>query len=277
MLPSCGGLSRCRPSSRSDAMQERAQQEKAQQDQAESYQQRLACLSYEWDAVEQKDSEAIELTAEEVSAKDRTGWFKRTRWDEHLQAYPDWKLLAYAIRLPGDDEPQLQRVVQLVEELVEEAVQGLSTLSLETLRWLRSPKAQEPDAAPGMRESQPLPAAPAVPALASIARLFPWHGRQKLAAERLRQYVSSHDSSTTTAKQRKYILRLSQSLICQEVCHQPSNSGLVHFIAALGLYPETGRLRAAAQFSLLRSVIYCARALTVDIFPILVKYFRLTL
>jgi hypothetical protein len=87
--------------------QERAQQEKAQQDQAESYQQRLACLSYEWDAVEQKDSEAIELIAEEVSAKDCTGWFKRTRWDEHLQAYPDWKLLAYAIRLPGDDEPQL--------------------------------------------------------------------------------------------------------------------------------------------------------------------------
>jgi hypothetical protein len=131
--------------------QERAQQEKAQQDQAESYQQRLACLSYEWGAVEQKDSEAIELIAEEASAKDRTGWFKRTRWDEHLQAYPDWKLLAYAIRLPGDDEPQLQRVVQLVEELVEEAVQGLSTLSLETLRWLRSPKAQEPDVRPFSR------------------------------------------------------------------------------------------------------------------------------
>lgn len=135
-------------------------------------------------------------------------------------------------------------------------------------------------AAPGMRESQPLPAAPAapaVPALASIARLFPWHGRQKPAAERLRQYVSSHDSSTTTAKQRKYILRLSQSLICQEVCHQPFNSGLVHFIAALGIYPETGRLRAAAQFSLLRSVIYCVRALTVDNFSILVDYFRSTL
>lgn len=126
-------------------------QERAQQDQAESYQQRLACLSYEWDAVEQKDSQAIELIAEEASAKDRTGWFKRTRWDEHLQAYPDWKLLAYAIRLPGDDEPQLQRVVQLVEELVEEAVQGLSTLSLETLRWLRSPKAQEPDVRPFSR------------------------------------------------------------------------------------------------------------------------------
>jgi hypothetical protein len=45
----------------------------------------------------------------------------------------------YAVRLPASNEPALQRVVQLVEELVEQAVQGLSTLSLETLRWLWSP------------------------------------------------------------------------------------------------------------------------------------------
>jgi hypothetical protein len=45
----------------------------------------------------------------------------------------------YAIRMPGKGEPQLQRAVQLVED----AVQGLSTLFLETLRWLRSAQAQE--------------------------------------------------------------------------------------------------------------------------------------
>jgi hypothetical protein len=88
--------------------------------------------------VARKDSDAIERIAEEASAKDRTGWFKRTRWDEHLQAYPDWRILAYAIRIPADDKPRLQRVVKIVEELVEEAVQGLSTLSIETSRWLRS-------------------------------------------------------------------------------------------------------------------------------------------
>jgi hypothetical protein len=49
----------------------------------------------------------------------------------------------YAIRLPAADEPALQQVVQLVEELVEGAVQGLTTLSLETLRWLRSLKPKE--------------------------------------------------------------------------------------------------------------------------------------
>jgi hypothetical protein len=38
--------------------------------------------------------------------------------------------------------------------------------------------------APGVQENQPLPPA-AVLELASIARLFPWHSKQKLAAERL--------------------------------------------------------------------------------------------
>jgi hypothetical protein len=72
--------------------------------------------------------------AEEASAKDRTGWFKRTRWDEHLQAYLDWKLLSYAIRPPGDDKPELKQVVLVVEELLEQAVRRLSTLSINTLR-----------------------------------------------------------------------------------------------------------------------------------------------
>ena len=117
----------------------------AEQQEADDCKQRLVALSHAWDAIARRDSDAIEQIAEETSAKDRTGWFKRTRWDEHLQAYLDWRLLSYAVRLPASDEPALQRVVQLVEELVEQAVQGLSTLSLETLRWLRSLHAREID------------------------------------------------------------------------------------------------------------------------------------
>jgi hypothetical protein len=123
--------------------QGQSQPQTAEQKEAESYKQRLATLSQEWETIARKDSDAIERIAEEASAKDRTGWFKRTQWDKHLQAYPDWRLLSYAIRLPAADEPALQQVVQLVEELVEEAVQRLSTLSLETLRWLRSSKPKE--------------------------------------------------------------------------------------------------------------------------------------
>jgi hypothetical protein len=31
------------------------------------------------------------------------------------------------------------------------------------------------------------------------------------------------------------VLRLSQELICQDVCHQPFKSGLIHFLAALSV------------------------------------------
>jgi hypothetical protein len=52
-------------------------------------------------------------------------------------------LLSYAIRPPGDDEPELKQVVLAVEEVVEQAVRGLGTLSIDTLRWLRSAKPNE--------------------------------------------------------------------------------------------------------------------------------------
>jgi hypothetical protein len=74
--------------------------------------------------------------------------YKRTRWEEHLQAYPDWKLLAYTVRPPGDDEPALKQVGLAVEGLVEQAVCGLDTLSIDTLRWLRSARPNEADARP---------------------------------------------------------------------------------------------------------------------------------
>ena len=70
----------------SDKRQSNEQQSNEQQS---DYKQTLAYLSSSLAALKRKDSEAIDRIAEEASAKDRTGWFKRTRWDEHLQAYPD--------------------------------------------------------------------------------------------------------------------------------------------------------------------------------------------
>ncbi|KAL1797092.1 hypothetical protein ACET3X_003698 [Alternaria dauci] len=93
------------PAQEQEQEQAQGKPQTAEQKEADSYKQRLATLS-----------------PEEASAKDRTGWFKRTQWDEHLQTYPDWRLLSYAIRLPAANEPALQHVVQLVEQLVEEAV-----------------------------------------------------------------------------------------------------------------------------------------------------------
>ncbi|KAF2024024.1 hypothetical protein EK21DRAFT_118223 [Setomelanomma holmii] len=128
-----------------DKQQSNKQQELERQSDCK---QRLTRLSLSWEALKRKNSEAIDCIAEETSAKDRTGWFKRTQWDKHLQAYSDWKLLAYAIRSPRDDEPELQQVAAAVEQLVEQAVQGLSTLSIDTLRWLRSAEAKEPNVRP---------------------------------------------------------------------------------------------------------------------------------
>jgi hypothetical protein len=53
------------------------------------------------------------------------------------------KLLAYAIRLPCDNEPALKQVVLAVEEVVEQAVRGLGTLSIDALHWLQSAKPNE--------------------------------------------------------------------------------------------------------------------------------------
>jgi FtsZ-interacting cell division protein YlmF len=80
-----------------EEMQEQQQQQGEQQqsdEQQESerqsdYKQRSALLYSSLEALKREDSEAIDRMAEEASAKDRTGGFKRTRWDEHLQAYPD--------------------------------------------------------------------------------------------------------------------------------------------------------------------------------------------
>jgi hypothetical protein len=99
-------------------VQEDAQAQQGDEQQSD-YKQTLASLASSLTALKCKDSEAIDHIAEESLAKDRTGWFKRTQWDEHLQVYPDWKLLAYAIRPPGDNEPALKQVMLAVEELVE--------------------------------------------------------------------------------------------------------------------------------------------------------------
>ena len=79
--------------------EEQQQGEQQESERQSNYKQRLALLSSSLEALKREDSEAINRMAEEASAKDRTGWFKRTRWDEHLQAYPDWKLLSYARRI----------------------------------------------------------------------------------------------------------------------------------------------------------------------------------
>jgi|SRR5271154_6445065 len=46
----------------------------------------------------------------EIAKHDRTGWFNRTRWPEHL-ADRNMKHLVYASRLPDQDEKTFRRAV----------------------------------------------------------------------------------------------------------------------------------------------------------------------
>jgi hypothetical protein len=62
------------------------------------------------------------------------------------------------------------------------------------------------------------------------------------------------------------MLRLSRELICQDVCHQPFESGLIHLLAALAINPDTLRLRTVPEYSLLGSLVYCVRVLAVKAF-----------
>jgi hypothetical protein len=63
------------------------------------------------------------------------------------------------------------------------------------------------------------------------------------------------------------VLRLSHALICQELYGKPFASIVVHFLAALSIHLETSRLRTTAEFSpMLGSLVYCVRALMIEIF-----------
>jgi hypothetical protein len=61
------------------------------------------------------------------------------------------------------------------------------------------------------------------------------------------------------------MLRLSEELICQDVCHRPFDTDLIQFLAALGINPDTLRLCTAPEYSsLLGSLVYCVRVLNTE-------------
>jgi hypothetical protein len=78
--------------------------------------------------------------------------------------------------------------------------------------------------------------------------------------------MTNHTLSADIAQEEQsVVLCLSQSLICQDIYHQPFHSGLIHFLAALAINPDINRLRDAPQFaSLLSSIIYYIRVLTTE-------------
>lgn len=77
-------------------------------------------------------------------------------------------------------------------------------------------------------------------------RLFIWQGRQKELAQELWQLLDQDDEEEA---QMEGLLQLSASFIFQSVGDRPFSSGLIHFLAVLGIDEETDRLRTARNYS----------------------------
>ncbi len=93
----------------------------------------ISSVLQEWDQALEKQKLAQEKADSELAKTDRTGWFSRTRWPEHL-ADCNLRHLSHATRLPDRNETELQQIVQLVAQLLERSVSGLATLDDEIRR-----------------------------------------------------------------------------------------------------------------------------------------------
>jgi superfamily II DNA helicase RecQ len=263
----------------------------------------------EWKTTKQGHEAEAQVMEAEAAKTDRTGWFKRTGWLEHL-AERNRVHLAHAIKLPRRDEPKLNRARLVVERLVERSVCGLSSLSRETRRWLKSAQQFEIDQRPLARlqnpESQARYAGYMVmfvcyflriladeearavesseesseessadseseyssnkrlrsPDVMKDAReLFRWRGRQKELAQELWLALDGDDENA----QMGALLKVLAAFIFEPVNSSVFESGLIHFLAVLGIDAEMDRLRTAKNYSyMLAGMVYCMRVLGVE-------------
>jgi hypothetical protein len=114
----------------------------------------LERIKSEWSAVRASHEKTLEQLEEDILQQDRTGWFNRTGWPEHL-GKRHLRYLAHATRLPDRDEIVLQEAVRVVNLLMKQAVAGLSTFDIELRRWIKSTQQTEPDRRPIARLQNP--------------------------------------------------------------------------------------------------------------------------
>lgn len=105
-------------------------------------------------AAREKREETLVQAEESVARTDRTGWFNRNGWAEHL-AGRNLAHLSSASGLPKREEKLLWQACKVTELAVEQSVAGLSTLAHETRRWLKSANREECDVRPIARLQNP--------------------------------------------------------------------------------------------------------------------------
>ena len=91
--------------------------------------------------------------------------------------------------------------------------------------------------------------------------LFCWKGRQKVLAMELWEALDREEKEA----QMEALVEVLASFIFEPVGDRPFSSGLVHFLAVLGIDAEMDRLREAKHYSyMLAGVVYCVRVLGVE-------------
>ncbi|KAF4546948.1 Orsellinic acid-like protein [Elsinoe fawcettii] len=107
-----------------------------------------------WREEVDKRKEALEVMEASAAKQDRTGWYHRTGWHDHLRN-SNMRHLSRAGRLGDRTEEHLQRAARLVNDIVERAAIGLKSIHPDTRRWLRSAKPNEADVRPFNRLQNP--------------------------------------------------------------------------------------------------------------------------
>jgi Helicase conserved C-terminal domain/Orsellinic acid/F9775 biosynthesis cluster protein D/DEAD/DEAH box helicase len=117
-------------------------------------QEEIQHIKSEWSAARAVYENELEKLDADIIKQDRTGWFNRTDWPQHLRKR-HLRYLAHASRLPDREEQVLHEVVRVSDLLMNRAVAGLFTFDIELRRWIKSSQQGEPDRRPIARLQNP--------------------------------------------------------------------------------------------------------------------------
>lgn len=97
--------------------------------------------------------------------------------------------------------------------------------------------------------------------LKDARELFLWQGRQRELAKELWRVLDSNEEDA----QIEATLQVFESFIFESTGDNPFSSGLIHFLAVLGIDGAMDRLRTAKNYSyMLAGVVYCTRVVAVE-------------
>ena len=217
-----------------------------------------------------------EVLAGKMEPTDMTGWWKRSGYRDHFEK-KNIQHLAWGMRMPGKDEPELMTIGKQIREWMEEAVKGLSTMPDGIRRWLRGAKLDTPDVRPFARlqkeESQLRYGDYWIQVICYCIRvwqadqseedkgkmfdactLFPWDDDLKEAVAMVWQVPCE---ST--------ILHLSQALVFKKLYDAKFGCALIHIMAVLSIDRENNRLKEGNEYSfVIAGLMYMIRLVAAE-------------